>query len=522
MKHKNSEQGDADYSNITPASITLTSTEGLESARPTGQPTTSKNRLWLIPLFGLLILAATVIFVLPDHIDIPTIQTEPVSQTLSPSRPGAGATQTSAANKSEVSPFQQAQEARQRSRSQQLLSDILRLQEELEQKNVLIWGADKYNAVLEFANQGDAAYRTRDFVTSTSLYADAAAGLQNLLNEMETIFIQSMAKADEALNAGMSDAALASYEYALLIKPDNKAAITGLARSRTLDEVLALITEADNLQQNNKFEAAREKYQQALALDKFAEQAREQIKSVNQKINNRDFNNLMSEGYKHLQQNDLQKARLSFQRASRLKPNAAEVVSALNQTQTGITNQQINEVLSNAVQLEAQERWNEAVSEYNKALAIDTNLAQAQEGKQYSQGRANLDSRLEQIIAEPGRLSNRSVYEESRQIFQAASTISNPQARLSRQIQSVGILLDNALDPVAIVLKSDNMTDVTIYKVGTLGKFEERNLSLLPGTYVMVGTREGYRDVRVEFTIQARQAPGQTVTISAIEKIASR
>ncbi len=34
-----------------------------------------------------------------------------------------------------------------------------------------------------------------------------------------------------------------------------------------------------------------------------------------------------------------------------------------------------------------------------------------------------------------------------------------------------------------------------------LGRFEQTSVKLRPGHYVAAGTRKGYRDVRVEFTI---------------------
>jgi hypothetical protein len=174
------------------------------------------------------------------------------------------------------------------------------------------------------------------------------------------------------------------------------------------------------------------------------------------------------------------------------------------------------------VQLERQEKWAEAVTEYDKALVLDGNLAQAQEGKQFSQGRSNLDNRLKQILAEPARLSNKAVYEESRLIHQNAASISNPEPRLTEQLIILSSLLDNALDPIQVIFKSDNFTNITINKIGTLGIFDEQIMTLLPGSYIAIGTREGYRDVRVEFTLQAGQAPGQNIIISALEKIASK
>ena len=67
-------------------------------------------------------------------------------------------------------------------------------------------------------------------------------------------------------------------------------------------------------------------------------------------------------------------------------------------------------------------------------------------------------------------------------------------------------------------LQSDNFTDVTVYKVGRFGRFADRDLLLPPGTYVAVGTRSGYRDVRVEFTLTAGQEPGD-VSVRCQEKI---
>jgi eukaryotic-like serine/threonine-protein kinase len=54
-------------------------------------------------------------------------------------------------------------------------------------------------------------------------------------------------------------------------------------------------------------------------------------------------------------------------------------------------------------------------------------------------------------------------------------------------------------------LSSDNSTQMSILRYGTLGSFVTRELTLPPGQYTVVGTREGYRDVRHELQL----APGQ-------------
>jgi eukaryotic-like serine/threonine-protein kinase len=70
---------------------------------------------------------------------------------------------------------------------------------------------------------------------------------------------------------------------------------------------------------------------------------------------------------------------------------------------------------------------------------------------------------------------------------------------------------------VPVSLVSDSVTQVAILSVGTFGSFERRDIQLKPGTYTVVGSRVGYRDVRREITV----TPGeqQTVSVSCYDPI---
>ncbi|MDX1572357.1 MAG: hypothetical protein R3200_17885 [Xanthomonadales bacterium] len=60
-------------------------------------------------------------------------------------------------------------------------------------------------------------------------------------------------------------------------------------------------------------------------------------------------------------------------------------------------------------------------------------------------------------------------------------------------------------------LVSDNSCNVVVYKVARLGSFDQRELTLKPGQYTAVGTRDGYRDVRKEFLVPAGKTPPPVV-----------
>ena len=77
--------------------------------------------------------------------------------------------------------------------------------------------------------------------------------------------------------------------------------------------------------------------------------------------------------------------------------------------------------------------------------------------------------------------------------------------RLKAQTMELERLLKLANTPVPISLVSDNLTDVTLFRIGKLKRFNNKKIIILPGKYVAVGIRNGYRDVRVEFKVIPEQ-----------------
>jgi hypothetical protein len=59
---------------------------------------------------------------------------------------------------------------------------------------------------------------------------------------------------------------------------------------------------------------------------------------------------------------------------------------------------------------------------------------------------------------------------------------------------------------LTVELTSDELTEVTVYRVGQLGTFASKAVQVRPGTYTAVGSRNGYRDVRATFTVLPGQA----------------
>jgi hypothetical protein len=90
-------------------------------------------------------------------------------------------------------------------------------------------------------------------------------------------------------------------------------------------------------------------------------------------------------------------------------------------------------------------------------------------------------------------------------VIEEAESLQPRGPRLSQRLDELKALVDAARTPVKVMIKSDNLTEVAVYKVGKLGRFTTRELSLRPGTYTVVGSRDGYKDVRQKIIVKPRQ-----------------
>ena len=515
MSNDKKEPANGEFHRIEPAQIRLTG-EAAPLTAPVAAPAPRHTALW-VTLALLLVAVLGVIFVLPQWVGPASppasgAQTQPAAGNTT----GGGTAQSQSGGGD--TPWNEAQQARLRKQSQAILSQLLDLQDELKKHGVQHWAGEDYKQALAAASSGDDAYSKQQFQAALDAYNRALQGFKSLRERMDQAYSGFMEKGKRALDAGDAATAAAAYATALLIRPGDSQARTGKQRAATLDQVLGLIRQGEQQMQNGALKDAQVSFSQALKTDPNADRARQRLQEVNNRLRDRDFGRWMSQGYAALDNNRPDEARQAFSRALKIKPGAAEARAGLEQAQLRLSNRRISAALDAAHQAEASEDWQAAMDQYRRALAEDATLTAAQQGLHHASLRAELDRRLTSVIAQTLRLSDPSVYSEAQALRRAALTIKPAGPRLSQQLDTLGRLLVQARTPVAVPLRSDNQTHVTIYKVGDMGQFQEKSVNLVPGHYVAVGERTGYRDVRVEFTVRADQ-PVAPVVVQVSEKI---
>ncbi len=466
---------------------------------------------WL-SLAGLLLLALLIIFVLPvivSEYELPLERRVALVET-----PVAIPAATA------ISPFEEAQRALQRKDAQDVLAELLTAQSELDALEVSRWGQENYDTALQQASIGDEYYRTQDFILARESYAIGRDALRALLDSVSTVFTQTLIEAEQALAASDSAAALDKFALALLLAPESEAAQIGWQRAQTLDEVTALLGSAAKSLEEGELEQSLASYNEVLGLDSYNGLAAEKVSEVAQLIRDNEFAEIMSSGYVLLQNGEPKQAIAAFQRARGLGIKQEQAQAAIIQTENEIANAEINRLRELITVAEQNEQWQQAVDQYDNVLAIDNKLIFASSGRDHTDKRARLDRLLEQAIANPERFSEDAVFEQALDVYYTGRAIQSPGSRLVAQLDTLEVFLENSQVPIAIAFRSDQQTEVTLLRNGSLGMFEQISLPLKPGRYVAVGKRRGYREVREEFTVGFGLTP-EAVTIQCDERVVS-
>jgi eukaryotic-like serine/threonine-protein kinase len=383
--------------------------------------------------------------------------------------------------------------------------------QKLRERAVDVWGGSELQRLDQALASGDQSMQAREYPTALEQFSAVEPLVSTLEARAPEVLAAQLAAGAKALQDGRSADAKNAFELAAKIEPNNAVAAQGLKRASSLDEVLGLIASAKRSEKEGQPQVALDQYRRALALDPQTPGVNDAIARIESELSSAAFASAMAKGFGALANSDHAAARAAFQDAAKIRPNAPEVSQALRQIEQEQRTGVIGTKLRAAQALEAQEQWAEALKEYRSALELDNTVAAANDGVSRVAPRAALNEQLELYLTQPERLFSQPVRAAAHETLGRAKSIATPGPVLQSQITKLSDWLSRADQPVPVALQSDNQTQVTIHRIGSLGAFEQRSLELAPGTYTVVGTRPGYRDVRRKIDVMPGEQHGPVV-----------
>ena len=410
------------------------------------------------------------------------------------------------------------QKAEEKKDAEEKLSDCLQIKKVLDAKGVAEWGGDLYDRMIQLSQAADAFFIQEKFVSATETYAEAIALLNNLRDGMDDALQRMLNEGQIALNQGEGDRAQQLFEVALMIDPENTFARDGLARAENIERVMGLIASGERHEEENNLSFAYADYQEAVRLDPQSEKAQSALIRVQMIIAEEEFQQLMSSGFTALHDSNYHRARSLFRNAQSMKPDSHEVKDALAQVDQAIRLSHIGDLRKKALAAEDAEDWEKSLALYQAVLNMDNSIQFAIQGKERSERRRQLEKRMNNYLEKPALLESDDHLSQAIGLINQAEKVEPKGPLLKEQLKRLDELVQLSQTTVPITLESDGMTDVLIYKVGKFGRFYVRELDLRPGTYTIVGIRDGFKDVRQTVSVKTGQSPIRVV-VKCGEKI---
>lgn len=410
-----------------------------------------------------------------------------------------------------------AQVALEKEEAEKRLADYLVAKKALDGKGGAEWGGNLYTEMAQSGQEADARYMNKEYAHASQKYEEALSKATALTNGSEKAFRRLTEEGRIAMAEGDGKRAQEKFRLALMIDPTNQQARQNLDRAKKIEKVIQLIDSAERHEKLNNLPFALADYQEALKLDPESDQAKEGFDRIKDLIAEDQFKQLMSSGFAALQNNEYEMARKAFLKAESFKTGSIEVKDALAQVDQAIRLARIETLRKEALTAEQAEDWKKALESYVAVLKIDPAIQFAVRGKMLSQERVTLEKRLNFYLERPSVLESDRHLQNATSLLVEARKIEPKGVRLTSQIEKLDQLVTTAKTPVKVTLESDNLTQVDVYKVGRLGRFSARDLDLRPGTYTVVGTRNGYKDVRQQIVV--KPGKGMRVTVVCKEKI---
>ena len=474
-------------------------------------------------LMALLLLIAAVVFLyLPSQVE----KREPVigadipwpADVIDEDQSAATVVDTASTADTRLAPYEEAQAARDREEAERLVAQLLRRQIALEDRAVHLWAADDFDGAVELVRSADTMFREGDYASALNAYQTALDEIERLTGQVDGVLNAALEAGGQALLDHDSATAQGHFELAVAIDAANRDAQQGLSRSASLEQVLALMVVAEKKVSDGDLPGAKRTYQELLSIDAEWKPATTALGQLNREMARRRYTSLMSVGFASLADNRPNDAREAFRSALRLRPGAEDAQDGLEQATEAIKLAEISRLRTQAEAHAAFEQWPLALKDYQSALRLDPNLVFARDGDAQAQKMIRLDNEFALYVAQPERLGEDIVYQAALGFLEQARLLPNPGSRLQAQLLQLQLQLQVARIPVRVDLVSDQLTEVFINRIGKVGKFSDHSVRLVPGKYTLIGTRDGYRDVRRQLLVLPG-IPPEPVVIRCEEKI---
>lgn len=376
-----------------------------------------------------------------------------------------------------------------------------------------------YREAVESYNQALRSLEAGDFVQAVDDFELAGA----ILGDLEARSIQQVAGLLEAAQAALQRYELVpareAFQAVLNIDSANAEATKGLTMVTALEGIADGVKVVRDLEAAGKFEEA------LAALDRIAAKhpnnpfIKNQRSSLEKRILERDFKALVARSLAAEAAGEYAAAITDLEAALKLKADTAQQ-ARLDTLKEKYKAARLEKLLADGFEALKNGRYEAARDIYKEAVALDPNSKEARTGLEKASSLYLASLRYSQNVASSERYIKEGRYPLAAKLFNQAmssrpATLAPAMLKKEEEIRSI---LEAQSREVPVVVESDGRTYVSIIGVLPPDRFKETDLKLFPDVYKIRGTRKDYKDVEIEFKVDATKG-SQKIQVECTEKI---
>ncbi|ODB35623.1 hypothetical protein BB427_03205 [Pseudoalteromonas sp. BMB] len=257
--------------------------------------------------------------------------------------------------------------------------------------------------------------------------------------------------------------------------------------------------------------------QRILSRDSEHEPAKSDLARIKVRVIEQRFQAYINEGLSLLAKGDLQGADAAYVKASKVFPNRAELnvlAKKLDKQDADLTLQSVTQQLT---ELSEQDNWAEIQTLVAQAEPYFPSDALVAKYKEQASAILSLRRDAQVYLQKPERLADDNIQGNAKALIRKAIPYMSISQSLADEIKLIGENIDKASQAYPLTIISDGRTHIEVLRTGVLGTTKNTTIQLTAGTYVLEGSRKGYRNKQVTVTIDKNT--NNTVNLVCNERI---
>jgi len=377
---------------------------------------------------------------------------------------------------------------------------------QLAMANLPAWNLQADHDIQAFKQQALSAFSQGDYKQALKAIMDAGLLAEQTLTDWSQRYSAAYSSALAFFNDMSPDKAKLSIDEALTLKPAEPDALTLKQRIDRLPEVKQLLDEANIAHIENDIRKRYRILQQVTALDPLRVELQDEISQLAQHIAEEDFAAYINAGLKAVDHRQLTPARSALRSAKAIFPSRREIQILSGRISALARALSLSSAIRKGDQAAKRDNWSLALITYQQALKTHPDNGELIKKVKLARRITSLSQSISDYVDRHHRLASPNVAAMAEKTLQDAKAFTDMSKSLVSKSIKLASLLERYSQPAELMIWSDNLTYITIRRVGKVGVVTQKLVRLRPGKYTLEGRRPGYKSKLLNIDIKLGQA----------------